>query len=144
MKSEEIKARAERYNRVEKAADTMGRLIGVRRLKPSEEMRLTGITSDLDGFETSVDSKGEPMRIAKRAPFAVAAMVCEIDGIPFTFPKTRGELDAVYDRLDREGIEAAMSAYIKMEGQDKPDDVEAEEGIVDKAKNSRRTSVSGK
>jgi hypothetical protein len=143
LKSEEIKARAERYSRVEKAADTMGRLIGVRRLKPSDEMRLTGLTPDLDGFESGVGSDGETIRIAKRAPFAVAAMVCEIDGIPFTFPKTRGELDAVYDRLDREGVEAAMAAYIKMEGHDKPDE-EADEGIIDKAKNSRRTSVSGK
>jgi hypothetical protein len=107
-------------------------------------MRLTGLTPDLDGFEQGVGPDGETIRIAKRAPFAVATMVCEIDGVPFTFPKTRGELDAVYDRLDREGIEAAMNAYIKMEGQDKVSEEESKEGIVDKAKNSHRTSVSSK
>jgi hypothetical protein len=116
VKSEEIAARAERYNRVEREADVLNRIIGIRRLKPSEEMRITGMTADLDGFEQATGEDGNPVKIAKRAPFIVAAMVCEVEGIPFTFPRTRGELDAVYDRLDREGIEAAMRAYIRLEG----------------------------
>lgn len=144
MKSEEINAKAARYNRVEKEADSFGRIIGIRRLRPSEEMRITGMTADLDGFaknmsiddETGVEKE---VLIPKRAPFFVAAMVCEVDGIPFTLPKTRGELDAVYDRLDREGIEAAMKAYIRLEGADKPaEDIEPQTTaqLIDEAKNS--------
>ncbi len=38
-----------RYQTVEKEADGFGRLIGVRRLKPSEQTKLAGMTADLTG-----------------------------------------------------------------------------------------------
>jgi hypothetical protein len=135
VKSDEIKARAERYNRIEKEADSLGRIIGIRRLKPSEEMRITGLTADLDGFNQALGENGDTIQVPKRAPYFVCAMVCEVDGFPFTMPKTRGELDAVYDRLDKEGIEAAMKAYIRLEGADKPEEEPSAETVIDEAKN---------
>jgi hypothetical protein len=141
LKSDEIKARADRYNRVEREADVWGRIIGVRRLKGSEEMRIIGMTPDVDGTEPAIvvdDKTGmeKTIQIAKRAPFFIAAMVCEVDGIPFTFPKTRGELDSVFDRLDREGRDAAVKAIVRMETEDKGDpELEQQESIETEAKN---------
>ena len=54
------------------------------------------------------------IQVSRRLQMTVAASVCEIDNTPIPFPKTRGELDAIYDRLDKEGIEATMIAYAKL------------------------------
>lgn len=103
-----------RYKRVEKEADAIGRLITVRKLRPSEEMRLNGFTIDLAGTEEIVSKTGEKNSISHRMPMFVAACVCEIDGVHIPFPNSRGELDAIYDRLDREGIDAAVKAYVRL------------------------------
>jgi hypothetical protein len=49
-----------------------------------------------------------------RLPLQVAAAVCEIDGIRIPFPRSRGELDAIYDRLDGEGVAAASVAFARL------------------------------
>jgi hypothetical protein len=55
-----------RYKAVEKEADAFGRVIGVRRLKPSEQTAVAGFCSDLSGYDEVVGpgcwtrrSKGE-------------------------------------------------------------------------------------
>ena len=39
-KSDEIAARAAKYNRIERVSDSLGRVIGVRRLKPSQQLKV--------------------------------------------------------------------------------------------------------
>lgn len=97
-----------RYSKIEKIADDFGRLIGVRRLKPSEQTRIAGMTADLVGSDEVIDpNTGAVVKVSHRLPLMIAAAVCEIDGNPIPFPKTRGELDSIYDRLDTEGLTAA-------------------------------------
>jgi hypothetical protein len=111
----------ERYKQIEREADSIGRIIGVRRLKPSEYAKVLGMTEDLEGFsemEIVNDETGERsmMQLPHRGTHMIAASVCEIKspddshaGV-FTFPRNRAELDAVLDRLDMEGIAAAGKA----------------------------------
>lgn len=99
--SEEIKAR---YDRIERQADKFGRVIGVRRLRPSVQARIHGMLADLGQDQESFGT------------MALAACVCEIDGAPYTPPKTRAELDAVADMLDGEGLMAAAIALAALQG----------------------------
>jgi hypothetical protein len=108
-----------RYKATEKEADAMGRVIEVRRLKPSEQTKLSGMTAELSGFdeaEITDETTGQPrkIQISHRTPLLVAAAVSGIDGVHIPFPRSRGELDAIYDRLDAEGITAAMTAISRL------------------------------
>ena len=125
--SEEI---VKRYSRIEKAADELGRVIGVHRLKVSQQAKVAEMTPQLDGESeiktTLPDGSEKTFRIARRGVLMVAASVCEIDGIPIPFAKTRFELDAIADALDQEGLAAAMKALEKFnpkvaEGEEAPD-----------------------
>lgn len=116
-----------RYAKVERNADAFGRVIGVRRLKVSQQTRVAEMTPGLEGdFEVELpESKDEAgnvvpprmVKLSRRTQLLVAAAVCEIDGTPIPFPKTRGELDAITDRLDEEGLVAAMAAYALIQAQ---------------------------
>lgn len=117
--STESEAKTARYSRVEKEADDFGRVIGVRRLKPSEQKKVLGMTDDLSGDEeirTTDQESGEPttLYLPRRFDHLVAASVCEIDDVKIPFPKTRGELDSMLDRLDNEGIKAASLAFARI------------------------------
>jgi hypothetical protein len=104
-----------RYKQVEKEADALGRLIGVRRLKPSEQTKIVGMTPDLSGGEDVMHPiTGEKVTVSNRMALMVAAAVCLIDESPIPFPRNRGELDAIYDRLDREGLGAASVAIARL------------------------------
>jgi hypothetical protein len=119
--SEEILARKERYNRIERASDSFGRMIGVRRLKPSQQLRVQEMAPGLDGaMSVTAETKDgvQQIEIPRNSPLIIAASVCEIDSAPIPFPKNRAELDAVLDRLDNEGLAAAgtaMAAFIDEE-----------------------------
>jgi hypothetical protein len=128
----------QRYSRVEREADVLGRVIAVRRLKPSQSAKVIGFTLDLEGeVEMRVldEKTGEEktITIQRRFQMTIAAAVCEIDSIPIPFPRNRGELDAIYDRLDNEGVEAAMIAYSRLFPA-KADDEEAVDSTDDAAK----------
>lgn len=126
-KSDEIKARAERYNKAETTADSLGRIISVRRLKPSERTRVEEMTPGLSGTEIVVDgATGEQIEISRRFQMILAASVCAVDDIPITFPKSRPELDSMLDKLDEEGLAAAIQAFIKLN----PPKPKAEEGAA--------------
>jgi len=119
MNQLESEMKIARYKATEREADLLGRLISVRRLRPSEQAKLTGMTSDLTGFDEAevVDEEtGETkkLQIPHRVPFLVSAAVSEIDGVYIPFPRSRGELDAIYDRLDIEGITAAAKALARL------------------------------
>jgi hypothetical protein len=103
-----------RYTTVKKVPDDFGRVIGVRRLKPSEQAKISGMTADLTGADEAIDANGQKMLVPHRMPLMVAAAVCEIDGSPVPFPRNRGELDAIYDRLDVEGLGAAARAMAEL------------------------------
>ncbi len=91
-----------RYTRTERESDALGRVIVVRRLKPSQEVHLRALagTDDEAIFQ----------------PLFVAASVVSLDGAPMTFPKSRAELDAVLDALDKEGLNAGIVALMRLRG----------------------------
>lgn len=128
--STESEVKLARYSEVAKVADVLGRVIGVRRLKPSEQTKVAGFCPELYGYDEMTNTKGDTIRIPHRMPLILASSVCMIDDVHIPFPRTRGELDAVYDRLDKEGIAAAGEAMIKLNP-----DLETRETDEDTAKN---------
>ena len=135
-KSEEIAARAAKYNRVERVSDSLGRVIGVRRLKPSQQLKVEEYSSDLTGVQTFTDDEtGKQIEVPRRTILFYAAAVCEIDDTPLPFPRNRGELDAVLDRLDDEGLTAVSSALVKLAASLKIEGREGDEAEVNAAKN---------
>jgi hypothetical protein len=112
---EDIRAR---YKTVEKEADEVGRIISVRRLRPSEQQKLIGMTLDLEGYD-EVEGKNDAgeyvkFQLPRRATHLVAAAVCGINDGAIAFPRNRAELDSVFDRLDAEGIGAASRALARL------------------------------
>jgi hypothetical protein len=125
----ESEAKLARYNAIEKEADAFGRVISVRRLKPSEQTKVAGMTADLTGSDEVMNDQGERVMIQHRMPLMIASAVCMIDEARIPFPRTRGELDAIYDRLDVEGLTAAGKALTRLS------EVEGAENPLDSAKN---------
>jgi hypothetical protein len=129
----------QRYSRVERHADVFGRVVGVRRLKPSQSTKISEMTPNLDGDAemTVLDEKTgaeTTMKIPRRLQMNVAASVCEIDNVPIPFARNRGELDAIYDRLDREGMDAAMTAFFRLLPKRETDD----EGAADPTDSAKK------
>lgn len=134
--SSELELRKARYNHIEREADSWGRLIGVRRIKLSEQTRLQAMTPDLGGMDEiqNPDFPGSTTLIQQRSQYYIVAMVCEINNAYIPFPRNRGELDAILDRLDIEGMKAAGEAVTRIMRAD-----EADGNPLDKAKNSSAT-----
>lgn len=122
--STESEAKLARYNSVEKEADGFGRVIGVRRLKPSEQTKVSGMCSDLGGSDEVIGPDGNKMTVPHRMPLLIAAAVCMIDDLRVPFPRNRGELDAMYDRLDIEGIQAAGTALVRLNAEESHEPLE--------------------
>lgn len=118
----------ERYSRIEREADSFGRIIGVRRLRMSEQIDINGMFPDLSGAdratieERKLDDDGieqvssRIVMIPHRAPYMVAASVCEITDAEgrkaiVQFPRNDRELRSIMDRLDIEGMAAATTAW---------------------------------
>lgn len=139
--STESDVKLARYNEVIKEADEFGRLIGIRRLKPSEQTKVAGMAPELTGYDEMTNDDGKMIRIPHRLPLSLAASVCMIDDAHIPFPRNRGELDAIYDRLDAEGIAAATAAYARLMKFDQNDDSEPREPL-DETKNSLGTPSS--
>lgn len=131
--SEEIIAR---YNKIEREIDDFGRSIGVKRLRPAQSLKVVGMTPDLEGITMSIDAgDGKTAEVPYRAQALFAASVVEIEGVPIPFPRNRAELDAIMDRLDSEGMNAAAKALTKLTAGD------GENGL-EEAKNSQGTPAS--
>jgi hypothetical protein len=118
----ESEVKLARYSETAKEADQLGRVISVRRLKPSEQAKVSGMTSELAGYEEMVNEKGVKVHVPHRMPLMLAASVCMIDENHIAFPRNRGELDAIYDRLDVEGLEAAGKGWLRLNPVAKADD----------------------
>jgi hypothetical protein len=114
-----------RYKTVEREADALGRVFGVHRLKPADKIKIRemAVIADPNVLGTLM----------------VAAAVCEIDSVPVPFPKSRGELDSRINMLDEEGMVAATTAYIRVEGLKV--DGEDQEDVIDAAKKSVKTQT---
>jgi hypothetical protein len=119
----ESEIKTARYTQTEKEADDFGRIIFVRRLKPSEQTRLAGMTGELSGSDEVMleDPETKQLRmvsIRHRDPLILAASVCKISDeqgeYPVAFPKDRAALDAILDRLDGEGLLAAGKALQRL------------------------------
>jgi hypothetical protein len=134
--SEEFTAR---YSKVERQADALGRLIGCRRLRPSQQTKISEMTPGLSGDDevTVLDEKTGAevvMKTPRRLQMTVAASVCEIDNIPIPFARNRGELDSIFDKLDREGMNAAMEAFFRLLPKRESDDEGAGDSTDDAKK----------
>ena len=127
-----------RYSQVERETDSLGRVIGVKRLKVSQQIKISEMTPQLEGEAEMTTQDGRVIRIARRSIPLAAAAVCEIDGDLIPFARNRGELDSIMDRLDDEGLMAAVIAFGKLVPSTKTsDDTEVkktEEGPFDVAK----------
>ena len=106
-----------RYRQVEKEADVLGRVIGVRRLKPSETTKVASMTADVTGSDDVIGENGEKTAVQHRLPLMIAAAVCMIGETHIPFARNRAELDAIYDRLDSEGLSAAARALARLQAQ---------------------------
>jgi hypothetical protein len=117
----EEQARA-RYKKIEHEVDGLGRKIGVRRLRPSEQTKLIGMTAELSGFEmttvTEDDGKSADVAVPHRGPLLIAASVCQVGEFKLDFPRSRAELDSVYDTLDVWGLRAATIAMTRLNDAD--------------------------
>lgn len=120
--STESEVKLARYSEIAKVPDELGRVIGVRRLKPSEQTKVAGYSGELTGYDELTNTAGNKVQIPHRMPLLLAAAVCMIDDAHIPFPRNRGELDAIYDRLDKEGIRAAGEAMIKLNPELETDD----------------------
>ncbi len=133
----ESEVKIARYNKIEREADKWGRIIGVRQLKLSERSKISGMISDLTGFDEVINqTTGETMRIPHSMTHYLAAAVCELDQSPIPFARNRAELDAILDRLDNEGIAAATTALVRLS------DAQAVVQPMDEAKNLSGTPSS--
>lgn len=119
--SEEI---LNRYKKNEIETDEFGRAITVRKLRPSEQVALMRMA------DTEMSGPINAM--------TVAASVSKVDDAVFTFPRSMGELNAVMDMLDQEGLTAATTAYVRLNGAGTEDDG-APVDAAQAAKNSRKT-----
>lgn len=111
--SEEI---LNRYRHIERQADSRGRIIGIRRLRPSEQSKIVGMTPDLGGYDLvpDLDDDNKHTRLSHRMPLMMAASVVEIDGNPMPFPRNRAELDSILDQLDGEGLTAIIECATRL------------------------------
>ncbi len=119
-----------RYRETEKEADSLGRIITVRRLKPSEQTKVAGYCADLTGYDEITAPDGTMTRIPHRMPLLIAAAVCRIGDFHILFPRSRAELDSTYDALDAEGLAAAGAAVARLAAKEADD-----QSPVDSAKN---------
>jgi hypothetical protein len=111
--------RRDRYTEQGKATDAFGRVIVVQRLRPSQQSKIEGMTLDLPGSVEVHDEAGRPGYVPRATRHFIAAAVREIydaDGTHkiYPFPQNRGELDAVFDFLDDEGLDAASEALFAL------------------------------
>jgi hypothetical protein len=87
----------DRYAKTKDIADPFGRVLKVRRLRVSEQLRIIKMAETQDPVVISL--------------MTAAASVAAVDGVPLTFPRAAGELHSIMDALDQEGLQAAGEAY---------------------------------
>ena len=110
----------DRYNESAQATDVFRRVIVVRRLRPSQQSKIEGMMHDLAGsIEVTDEATGKKGHIPRATRHFIAAAVREIydvDGVHkvYPFPNSRAELDAVFDYLDNEGVDAAGEALFTL------------------------------
>ena len=130
-----------KYRLREREADEYGRIITVRLLHPSEQTRIVGFTDDLGGSQIMTRPDGTKLELPNRAPLLLVAAVCGINENGqdklITFPRSRSELDSIFDELDAEGLEAAGKALARLVEQTRP-----ALPPLDEAKNSQGTPIS--
>jgi|SRR6185312_504497 len=97
--SEEFQAR---FRVIERKTDEEGRLLGFRRLRLMERVKLDEWFPDL----------------RERGPVFICASLCEIDSAPVPFARNRAELESVVNRLEEHGVAAGSKAVAKIYGVD--------------------------
>ena len=114
-KSAEIAAKRAEFDKVEHVVDTFGRDIGVKRLRPSQQLKIEELAGALTGTTTIMDdNSGKTFEVPRRMPLILASSVASVDGNPVPFPKSRVEIDSVLDMLMDEGLTAVMEGLGKL------------------------------
>jgi hypothetical protein len=108
-----------RFKEIEREADSLGRIIGVGRLRISQQVKVAEMTPGLDGDSEMTGPNGATFSISRRSIPVIAASVREVDGNPVSFPKTRQDLDGRMDLLGEPGIQAAVVALARLGGAQK-------------------------
>jgi hypothetical protein len=103
-----------RFKQIEREIDSLGRLIGVGRLRISQQISISEMTPALDGESEMTGPSGKVFKVSRRSIPVIAASVRDIDGHPLLFPKTRRDLDGRMDLLDEAGIKAAIVAMSRL------------------------------
>ncbi len=91
-----------KYAKTETVVDSYNRTIVARRLDTAQRLAVREMART-----------GDPEVVGT---MVLGASVVSIDDVPYTFPKSRPELDAVIRALDDPGLEAIASAYEKLAG----------------------------
>jgi hypothetical protein len=81
--------------------DSRGRLLKIKRLSAIDKVRL---------FKAAGAVLSENRVLG--GYYSTACSVTEIDGMPVPFPSTELQLDALVQRLDEDGLEAAVRALV--------------------------------
>ncbi len=103
-----------RYARVERATDALGRVIGVKKLRPIDQAKA------IDFAGTGPDSFMASLYLAAMA-------VCEIDGDPIPSAKSSEELATIVNILDEEGLSAIREGLSRFQPKT-PEEVVAKAG----------------
>jgi hypothetical protein len=100
-------------DRTASVRDSKGRLLTIKRLSVIEKMRFAKALGEHNGND-AYSNFG-----------VVAASVREIDGSPVVFPMTNLQLEALVQRLDDPGMEAALIALISVSAPAQQETLEA-------------------
>lgn len=102
--SEEILAR---YQKTFSEADKFGRVITVGPLRPADELRVLRMIG--------TDER------TNQVTYLALASIRKLDDAVISKAQNLGELDALLNKLDREGMDALGAAYRKMKEADAPE-----------------------
>lgn len=105
----DIDAIKRRYDETASETDAFGRVITVRRLRNSEQLKAVEMAGS--------DMSASTIRVA----CGLVSITDDGGTDDFKFPRSRAELDARLDRLDEEGLEALGEATKKLYGGAKKD-----------------------
>lgn len=108
-----------RFKHVERVADARGRIIGVGRLRISQQIKVSEMTPGLAGDDEFANPDGSTYKVSRRVLPLLAAAVREIQNpgqekFMVQFPRNRAELDSLMDLLDSDGFAAVLEANLKL------------------------------
>ncbi len=105
----------EKYQKTETVVDEYGRTIVVRKLNASQRLAVREMALS-----------GDPEVVGT---LTLGASIASVDGVPYTFPRTRPELNSQLDMLDDLGLAAVISAWTKFSEQTSQETIDAAKNL---------------